>query len=139
MSKNNLKFKRKIVKISLDDKIYYTPVTEMWGRAEFDICPVFKRGYLRQIHIIRRQQETKEEFVLDLERELNPSRIREFSITSEYGVEKPLPKIWRNFWCIVHKTISFSVYVPVDTNTIKFTPHFFLNSLDIIFTKGERR
>jgi len=147
--KNNLKPNRKIKKISLADKIHYTPVTEM-GKAEFDICPIFERGYLRQIHIIRRQQETNEEFVLDLERELNPSRIKVvkmisnpvktwlFKISSQSNLLEASPNILRIFWCKEHKTTGFVVRVPDSTDTIEFGYHFG-NTIQIRFTKSKNQ
>lgn len=117
------KTKRKIIQIKLSDKIKYKPITQRLGRAEFVICPIFKYGYLREIFIYRVQQETSEIYHLDLEKELNGSRINVFHITS-WTHKRDEPSIWQNFWCKKHKTISFEIYVPNNTNMIEFDFHF---------------
>jgi len=123
----------KPIEITLDSKIDYKAKHPSFGRAEFQICPVFKRGYIRELFIYRKQQEARTFYHLDLESELEGSRINVFSITA-WSHETDYPRIWRNFWCKEHKTISFEVYVPDNTDTIEFSFHFG-NTLDVRFVK----
>lgn len=124
----------KTKQINLDTKIKYVPVTENLGRAEFLFCPVFKYGKMRKLFIFRLQQKNREHYCLDLEK-IGLKNTTTFDITS-WSHKKDLPVIWRNFWCKEHKTISFEVYVPNNTDTIEFAYHFG-DSLTIRFIKGK--
>lgn len=61
---NNMKIKE----IKIKDKIKYKAIDKVYGRAEFQICPVFKYGYLKEIFIYRLQQNKDEAFHLDLKK-----------------------------------------------------------------------
>lgn len=110
----------------------YSPIIQfddmhpMYGRAEFQICPIFKYGKLKKVIIYRVQQETNEIY------EIKAQGQKEFQICSwqHKGVDNP--NIWREFWCKEHKTICHEVYVPKDTNTIEFES---LSSFGIRFVK----
>jgi hypothetical protein len=107
---------------SLDEKIKYNPIHERYGRAEFAICPVFKRGILKEIFLYRRQQDIDESYHIDLIK-LGYLKTRCFDISS-WSHKTEDPKIWRNPYCKEHKCVSFWVYVPNNTNTIEFGYHF---------------
>lgn len=114
--------------ITVHDIITYNALDENLGRAEFDICPVFKNGIIREIFLIRIQQNVNEGFRLKMPKGYNA---RVFSITS-WTHKTEAPKIWRNYWCKDHKAICFQTYVPNNTTKIVFDLHFG-NTIDIRF------
>lgn len=122
----NMKQKTKTIKIT--DTIPYQPIHPQYGRAEFQICPVYKNGYIKQVHIYRQQQTTNETYILHIDKGI---KINTFSITAWTHKTEP-PSIWRESWCKDHKTITHEVYVPDNTNKISFAYHFG-NTLDIRF------
>jgi hypothetical protein len=124
----------KIIKLKPKDKIKFVPITERWGRAEFEICPVFKYGYLREIWIVPRQQEIHDtRYLLEIPKEF---KTREFSITAWTHKNIDLPDIWRNFWCKEHKTICFETYVPNNTNVLTFEIYH-LTGVNLRFDKED--
>ena len=119
-------------KIRILQKIRFEPYSEEFGRAGFDICPVFKRGILRKIYIQKRYQGTCEEFILDLSEELPNDKIRSFELNSDIDD----PYVWHEFWCEEHKTICHRLYAPIGTNAIEFNV-FFGDLIEIKFVKEE--
>lgn len=116
-------------KIKSTDKIQYISIHPNFGRAEFQMCPVFKNGYMQKLYIMALQQERKDRFwVLGVEKKIN-----QFSITS-WIYKTDAPYIWKEFWCKEHKTICHTTYVPNDTNVIRFEYNFG-NALEIRFGK----
>lgn len=109
--------------------IRFKPVHEKYGRAEFDICPIFKYGKLQKVFVFRRQQETDETYEI----EAQGQTAFEISTWLHKGFEHP--RIWRNWWCKEHKTIAFSVYVPPQTNIIKFDS---LSTFEIKFDREDK-
>lgn len=116
--------------ITLDDVITYTWKTPMYGRAEFQLCPVFKRGRMTDLYIYRRQQpqEKEQAYHIDLSKDVH-WKIACFTIDAQLYFDNP--HTWRNFWCKEHKTISFETYVPSNTNIIQF--HAFSDNIQIQF------
>ena len=117
--------KRKIIKLEWRNgkrygekgyvpEIKFKPMHKDYGHAEFDICPVFKYGKLKKVLVYRRQQGTNEVY------EIESQGQKEFQITTWTHKGYDVPNIWRNWWCKDHKTISSSVYVPKQTDIIKF-------------------
>ena len=108
--------KRELKMLNLESRIQYTPVTKMYGRAEFVFCPVYSRGKMRKLYIYRKQQIGMNfEYCLDLK----DYNVKSFSITS-WIHRTDLPNTWRESWCKEHKTIAHEVYVPDDTNCLEF-------------------
>ena len=95
--------------------IRFAPMHKDYGHAEFDICPVFKYGKLKRVFVYRRQQGTNEAYEIEAQNQ------KEFSISTWEHKGFDIPRIWRNWWCEDHKTITFSVYVPKQTNIIEFS------------------
>ena len=120
--------------ITYKDKIKYKDRTERLGRAEFLFCPIFKYGRLNRLVIYRLQQESDESYYIDFS-ELG-TKITSFNFTSwtHKGIDEP--NIWLNQWCKEHKTISFRVYVPINTDTIEFEI-FSSEILEIRFVGGD--
>ena len=109
--------------IILSDKITYEVLHPTYGRAEFEICIAFRRNYLREVFLYRKQQNKQDGFHLNLEKILKPSRINAFDISS-WSHKTETPHIWRQIWCKEHKAICFMTYVPDGTNHIEFEFHF---------------
>lgn len=105
--------KIKIVKLKPDEFIEYSWKHSSYGRAEFDICPVFKYGKLKKMLIYPRQQETDVGCY-----EIDCYNQTTFTISSwtHKGIENPWA--WRYFFCKEHKQLEMSVYVPPMTNKI---------------------
>ena len=121
---------KEFVPITVKDRISFVGLTKVFGRAEFTFCPVFKAGKMVKLFITAHQQERSDSgnWVFDCE-----IPITEFMIESWTHKTTP-PRIWFEQWCNVHKTIAHTVYVPDNTDEIKFSYHFG-NQLSIRFQK----
>lgn len=128
------KKKQKIIEITVHDIIKYKPLHKCFGRAMFQICPVFKNGIIRELFIYRRQQDNHEIYKIDLKK-IN-YKANTFHIES-WTHETDSPRIWRESWCKDHKTIMHEVYVPNNTNQIKFNLHFG-DTISILFEAKEK-
>ena len=107
--------------------ISYAWRTDSLGKAEFHICPIWKRGKLVEVCIYPAQQEYMHEYwVL---RGLHCETLQVMS-WSHKGVEEP--RIWLFGWCKDHKCMTMSVYVPPFTTHIEISIG---STLDIIFDK----
>ena len=123
------KLKEKI--LNNGDKVFFTPLTEEYGLAEFQCCPIFKRGKLKEFYLHPDQQpDAKYYYKLDL----NYSPY-DFSIGSwtHKGIDSP--QIWLHYWCKEHKCHGFRFYVPRNSNF--FEVHF-LSNLSINFGFEEK-
>jgi len=130
---NKSKKKEKVIEITVNDVIEYKPLHKDLGRAEFQICPVFKKGIMRELFIYRKQQDTNETYKIDL-RKIN-YKAKVFQIESWTHKTDP-PRIWNEAWCKDHKTIMHEVYVPDNTNQIRFSLHFG-DTISILFEAKE--
>ncbi len=98
--------KLKYKEISIGDSINYQWVTQTYGRAEFDFCPVFKYKHLKQLFIVRRQQPVDDRgYVLNIDPDL---RINSIWISSRCG--KDSANHWMNYWCKEHKCLAQEWY-----------------------------
>ena len=104
--------------ITYKDKIKYKDRTERLGMAEFLFCPIFKYGKMDKLLIYRLQQESKGSYYIDFSKLGTKITLFNFTSWTHKGIEEP--NIWLNQWCNDHKTISFRVYVPRNTDTIEF-------------------
>jgi hypothetical protein len=122
--------------ITFEDKISYTQMTHDYGRAEFEICPVFKYGRITDLFIVRAQQPAEKEqgYHMNLLKELPSYRINELMIEAQFGLDKP--DVWRNWWCKIHRAVCFETYVPNGSTFIKFDA-FLGNSFRIQFRGKE--
>lgn len=110
-----------VVEIKSTDVIKYRYNHKRFGRAEFILCPVFKRGYMQKLFIYRKQQGESGAFVLDVAKVC--PRVSQFMVET-WTHKTEAPRIWKNFWCKEHKCISFEVYVPPLTRKMVFNFHF---------------
>jgi len=90
-----------------NDKIPFRESDPDYGRAEFVICPVYKRGKLKDMYIYPAQQRDVHTFY----HAVFTSSPLDFSFSSYDDLDEP--KIWIHFWCKEHKSASFRLYVPV--------------------------
>ncbi len=105
--------------------VTFKPITEKYGRAEFFICPIWKRGKIKELFIYPVQQpDAKNYFVI------KSGFSDSLCINSEAYKEEP--RIWITGWCKEHKTTFLRFYVPKDCDF--FTVRS-LSSLDIRFGK----
>lgn len=92
------------------DKIPFVATDSRYGRAEFVICPIWKRNRLVKVFITTAQQENARQFVVDCNSD-------SLSIRSWGGVKDP--RMWLNGKCKEHKTYYLKVYVPEDANYLQ--------------------
>lgn len=106
--------------IQFGAKIKYIEETSNLGRAEFTICTVFKRGFIRELYIYHLQQEDiKQYHVLRPEGkfyQLGFSAFRNGAMLS--------PNIWVTMWCKEHKCHSLRFYVPDGCNSFQVVSHW---------------
>ena len=95
--------KRKRIVLKPESKIKYIGLTEKWGKAEFQVCPIFKYGKLKKVLIYPRQQDTKYYYEIPA----NNQKEFQFASWTHKGIENPW--VWRMVWCKEHKTISYNV------------------------------
>jgi len=110
-----LKWGKKYGDKDYSPKISFKDVHKDYGRAEFEIRPIFKYGKLKEFLIYPKQQETNVFYYV-----IEAQNQREFQISSWTHKGFANPNIWLEFWCKEHKTICHRVYVPKDTNIITF-------------------
>lgn len=111
---------KKLTTISFGQDIPFSCGDSNYGRAEFVVCPVFKRGIMRELYIDPKQQPKYfgEWFKVDLQ----GIRIKSLSL-SGYPVAKD-PRVWNSFWCKEHKCYSLELYVANNTSSLTVVTHF---------------
>lgn len=82
------------------------------GRAEFQFCPIWRRGKLQEFFIYPLQQRN----VIHFYHVTTPKHCSSFSIQSwtHKGIDNPY--LWHFSWCPNHRTQSVRVYVPRQSN-----------------------
>ena len=95
-------------KIGVDYRISYKHQTQKYGRAEFEFCPCFKYGYLREVFITPRQQPDHEDgWMIKIDSDIKITRF----CVSDYSY-KQNAKNWYGYYCKHHKTYCMQWYVP---------------------------
>ncbi len=102
--------------------------TQKLGRAEFAICPQWKRGKLVKISIYPLQQEDRSYYY-----EWEGHGKRNFTIQSYCNLDEP--KVWMHSYCREHKCHSMRVYVPNGAKFLWF--QVYSNSVTIGFTNKQ--
>ena len=120
--------KLKEIILSGSAEIKYIYMDSDYGRAEFSLCPIYKYGKLKKIHIYPLQQKNIDCFYTYIVSNYCIS----WSLTAwtHKGIDEPRTWIYR--WCKEHKCLSMRVYVPNYTSKIVFEP---LSNLQIRFEK----
>jgi hypothetical protein len=90
----------------------FVGMTKSLGRAEFQVCPQYKRGKLVRLYIYPLQQEDRSYYLWE------GNGKRHFTIQSYEGLDEP--KIWMHSYCKEHKCHSMRMYVPDDAKFILF-------------------
>lgn len=106
-----------ITEITINDVIKYQLLHPSYGRAEFEVCPVFKHGKMTELFIYRRQQDTSDIYRLVIPQAMKIDRFHIESLNNEQ------PHTWMEMWCKLHKTITHKVYAPNGTSQISFGFH----------------
>ena len=105
--------------VGLGEDIHYIEKTTNYGHAEFELCPVFKHGYLRELYIYPRQQEN-----IDAYYRLEIDGFVTSIGFSCYGGNHTEPRFWHNVWCKEHKCLCLRFYVPLGYKSFKVNDHF---------------
>lgn len=95
------------------DLLPFVWMTERFGRAEFSICPQWKRGKLVKLSIYPLQQEDTSCYY-----EWEGDGKRYFTIQSYFN--KSEPHAWMHSYCKEHKCHSMTIYVPDNTKFLWF-------------------
>lgn len=95
------------------DFMPFVGMTERLGRAEFSICPQWKRGKLVKISIYPLQQDDMSYYY-----EWEGDGKGYFIIQSYNNLDEP--KVWMHSYCKGHKCQSMRVYVPNQAKFIWF-------------------
>lgn len=110
-----------------DSVVPFTAFTKNYGRAEFQICPVVKRGKLKELFIYPKQQPDAKNFYHVVFGDYPPDAWQVMSWT-HLGMNEP--KVWLFNWCKEHKCQMISVYVPKQANSFRI---HILSTFSIIF------
>jgi hypothetical protein len=94
-----------------------TPGGSNLGRAEFDVCQIYKRGKLSEYFVYPQQQRDMENYW----HVVNPIPEGVFTISSYERLADP--NVWKTGWCKEHKTVYLSIYVPTDSKFIWLNAH----------------
>src|ERR1700730_7741227 len=98
-----------IIELNGEQEFEFNYMHKDYGRAEFEICAIFKRRKIVELFIYPRQQDVNYYYHYKPE---NPYSIS-ISYTGYQGLDQP--KIWYQYWCKEHKTICTRLYVPNDS------------------------
>lgn len=95
------------------DVVFFTPKTDRYGLAYFDICPVVRKGKLREIFIILRQQpDAKHYYRIPVEGSCSSWEVHGCGL--RFGVSYPRAK--RMFWGKEHNCHGMKFSVPPESN-----------------------
>jgi len=96
------------------DFMPFVGMTKNLGRAEFQVCPQYKRGKLVKLSIYPLQQEDRSYYY-----EWEGNGKHHFTIQSYQGLDEA--KVWMHSYCKEHKCHSMRLYVPNGANFIWFS------------------
>ena len=113
---------KKAITIRIGESISYKDMDKDYGRAEFVVCPVFKRGIMRECYIYPKQQPEyfDKYFKIDLSEYGKTQSIH----SSGYPALEADPKVWMMSWCKEHKCFNFELYVAKGTSRLEINYHF---------------
>lgn len=96
------------------DEIHFTPITKEYGRAEFNICPIWENGQIVKVYIYPMANPDAEEYWVIK----TPGR-QQFRVDSWTHKGMNRPWHWLFYWCTEHRCMSFRSYAP--DGATKFT------------------
>lgn len=105
-------FEMKEIKLKDGDVVKFKPFSSRLGRAEFAVCPIYKRGILKKILLYPVQQKDMNLYY-SYTFEYKPIS---WSISSWGHKNIEHPKIWNHYWCKEHNCLGFRLYVPKESN-----------------------
>jgi len=100
--------------------------TKEYGNAEFIMCPVWRRGKIREVYMYPKQQPNAEHYYYLVNEDgwegVNFGSLL-YELVGEVGDGKGgvltlgknvihSPNVWNTFWCKEHKCQAFEFYVP---------------------------
>lgn len=88
-------------------------MTKEYGCAEFVLCPIIRRGKIREVHMYPAQQPNAKHFYV-IKNSYGWEGVHFGTLlVQENGKDKVnQPTVWTTHYCKEHKTHSFSFYVP---------------------------
>lgn len=110
------------------DFIPFEYMHKSYGRAEFTLCPQYKRGKLVKLFIYPLQQEDRSKFWV-----WEGNGKRHFTVQSYDKLDEP--KLWMHSFCKEHKCQSIRLYVPNNAKFIWFSE--FSDNVCVGFTQTE--
>ena len=102
---------RKLIKDG--DVMPFVGMTQNLGRAEFQICPQYKRGKLVKLSIYPLQQEDRGYYY-----EWEGNGKKHFTILGYQNLQNP--DVWMHSFCKEHKSPTMRLYVPIGANFLWF-------------------
>ena len=103
--------------INFGDKIEYITRTQKYGEAEFILCPVFRRGKIKELYIFPLQQPDAKHFY-----KLVPGgKYQSIYFSAHYTDD---PRVWVTYWCKEHKCYSLEFYVPSEGDSFTVESNF---------------
>ena len=108
--------KRSPIEVTIPFTLPYEWNTSKYGRAEFQLCAVFKRGKFTDLYIDRRQQVLTSWYHL----EVDSSRATGLWFSS-YIPGSHFPYVWQTTWCKEHRCHSLELYVPDNSRVLEVT------------------
>lgn len=109
----------KVVELKPNKKYLYNLKTKEYGRINFGICFVLKRGKLVELWMSKMQDPTG--FVMYHYKLPEAYTPIDWSISSWEHKSIEVPRIWKSGYCEVHKTMYLDVYPPDGTNCFYIT------------------
>lgn len=115
---NTKKLKEKILTEDYKE-IPFTWKTDKCGHAEFVVCPIVKRGKIREVYVYPSQQPKAEDyFVFKADWGLEGIHFGTH-LKTDGKISQPI--VWKTHFCKEHKSHSFNMYVPVESKAFFLT------------------
>lgn len=117
-----------VIEIEDEQSIEFDGYHKDYGRAEFEICIMWKRNKISEVFIYPKQQDVNHYYHYKPKNPYSTS----ISYSGYQGLDSP--EIWFQYWCKDHKTVCTRLYVPEDSKYLWFHP---LSTLTIGFIKNK--
>lgn len=107
-------------------RIYFDWIHQNYGRAEFVVCPKFKRGRIYQVFLTTKQQVPIRGWIF---------KANSNSLSISSYTELDTPKVWIHGWCKDHKTQYTAFYSP---SNAEFLDVQILSTFHLTFGKEKK-
>ena len=101
------------------DTIKFDWKSEDYGRAEFILCPIWRRGKLRKVFLYPAQQPSAEFYYEIIPKDHHWVGIFFGHFLNEEKDSLSQPDIWDSFWSKQHKCQAFRFHVPVGSKELE--------------------